>query len=570
MPEQQSPQALRPDRAPSVPLQALLDLTGATLLGSPNVNVTGIEQRSSAVRQGDLFAALPGANAHGARFTADAIARGAVAVYTDAAGADQIGDVDVPVLIVDAARAQLGELSAEIYGHPSDKLTIIGITGTSGKTTTSYLVEAGLQAAGLSTGLIGTIETRIGGRRVPSALTTPEAPQLHAMFAAMVEQGVDAVVMEVSSHALALGRVDGVRFAVGAFTNLSQDHLDFHADFEDYFAAKRLLFDANSPVAARTSVICVDDAWGKRLASDLAAQAQATTTAAELAAQAAAADLGSEPHTQATDADNQRTDRSAPITVSTTGDAASWHLIGDIKTAGGEQEFTARTPHDTELPVRLRLPGRYNVANALLAVATCAAAGVDPATAAPALATVDVPGRMQRVERGQDFLAVVDYAHKPAAVESVVATLRGHLTEAGSGRLAVIVGAGGDRDAAKRPLMGAAAAREADLVIVTDDNPRSEDPAAIRAAVAAGALALPTDHRAEIREIGDRADAIAAALAWARTGDVVLVAGKGHESGQEVNGVKQPFDDREVLARHLDSLLAQQSPATDSEDLTVS
>ncbi|MFJ2838887.1 UDP-N-acetylmuramoyl-L-alanyl-D-glutamate--2,6-diaminopimelate ligase [Nocardia sp. NPDC087230] len=534
MPAQSSPHALRPTTPPSTSLRALLDLTGATVATpvTTEVTVTGIEQRSNAVRPGDLFAALPGANAHGARFAADAIDRGAVAVYTDAAGAALIGEVAVPVLVRERPRAALGELSAEIYGHPSDRLRIIGITGTSGKTTTSYLVEAGLAAAGLSTGLIGTIETRIGGRRVPSALTTPEAPQLHAMFAAMVEQGVQAVVMEVSSHALALGRVDGVRFAVGAFTNLSQDHLDFHADFEDYFAAKRKLFDADSPVAARIAVICVDDEWGTRLAGDL----------------------------------------TAPVTVSTTGaisEGATWHVTGDVRATGGEQEFTAAGP-DGELSVRLRLPGRYNVANALLAVATCAAAGVDPAVAAPALATVDVPGRMQRVERGQDFLAVVDYAHKPAAVESVVATLRGHLAEAGQGRLAVVVGAGGDRDAAKRPLMGAAAARGADLLIVTDDNPRTEDPAAIRAAVVAGAHELPATDRGEIREIGDRAAAIAAAIAWARSGDVVLIAGKGHEAGQEIQGVKHPFDDREVVAAALETLQTRHSPQTDSEDLTVS
>ncbi|MFF2087611.1 UDP-N-acetylmuramoyl-L-alanyl-D-glutamate--2,6-diaminopimelate ligase [Nocardia sp. NPDC058176] len=530
MPAQSSPHALRPTTPPSMPLQALLDLTGATVVtaGSTQVVVTGIEQRSNAVLPGDLFAALPGAAAHGARYAADAIAAGAVAVFTDAAGAELIGEVAVPVLVRERPRAVLGELSAEIYGHPSDRLRIIGITGTAGKTTTSYLVEAGLVAAGLSTGLIGTIETRIGGQRVPSALTTPEAPQLHAMFAAMVEQGVQAVVMEVSSHALALGRVDGVRFAVGAFTNLSQDHLDFHADFEDYFGAKRKLFDADSPVAARTAVVCVDDEWGTRLAGDLA----------------------------------------APITVSTVG-AATWQVAGAVHTAGAEQEFTAAGP-DGELPVRLRLPGRYNVANALLAVATCAAAGVDPAVVAPALATVDVPGRMERVECGQDFLVLVDYAHKPAAIESVVATLRGHLAEAGHGRLAVVLGAGGDRDSGKRPLMGAAAVRGADLVIVTDDNPRTEEPAAIRAAVLAGAREVPATDRGEIREVGDRAFAIADALAWARTGDVVLIAGKGHEVGQEIQGVKYPFDDRAAVAAALEALRAGPTAQTDSEDLTVS
>ncbi|MEU2040555.1 UDP-N-acetylmuramoyl-L-alanyl-D-glutamate--2,6-diaminopimelate ligase [Nocardia niwae] len=489
------------------------------------VSVTGIEQRSNAVLPGDLFAALPGARAHGARFARDAVARGAVAVLTDAAGAELAGPLDVPVLVRENPRAVLGELSATIYGNPSERLRIVGITGTSGKTTTSYLVEAGLAAAGLSTALIGTIETRIGGRRVPSALTTPEAPQLHAMFALMVEQGVDAVVMEVSSHALTLGRVDGVRFAVGAFTNLSQDHLDFHADFEDYFAAKRKLFEPDSPVAARTAVVCVDDEWGRRLAAGLP----------------------------------------GPVTVSTTR-AAAWSVAGAVAAHGGEQDFTAAGPLG-EIPVRLRLPGHYNVANGLLAVAVCAAAGVDPSVAAPALATVDVPGRMQRVERGQDFLAIVDYAHKPAALESVIATLRGHLAADTAGRLAVVVGAGGDRDAAKRPLMGAVSARGADLLIITDDNPRTEDPAAIRAALRSGALEVPEAERGEVREIGDRAEAIAAAVAWARPGDVVLIAGKGHEAGQEIQGVKHPFDDRDVLAAALERRSPQGNHA---EDLTVS
>lgn len=269
---QPSPQVLRPAVALSTPVQAVAELTGARLnSGDPaGIEITGIEQRSNAVQPGDLFAGLAGAKAHGARFAADAVERGAVAVFTDAAGAELIGELDVPVLVHDDPRAVLGELSAAVYGHPSRRLQVIGITGTSGKTTTSYLVEAGLTAAGLSTALIGTIETRIARRvdpnpeetaagasaaveyrRVPSALTTPEAPQLHAMFALMVEQGVQAVVMEVSSHALALGRVDGVHFAVGAFTNLSQDHLDFHADFEDYFAAKRRLFVPDPGAPAR-------------------------------------------------------------------------------------------------------------------------------------------------------------------------------------------------------------------------------------------------------------------------------------------------------------------------------
>ncbi|WP_068033068.1 UDP-N-acetylmuramoyl-L-alanyl-D-glutamate--2,6-diaminopimelate ligase [Nocardia mexicana] len=528
MPVQPSPQALRPSAPPSTALRRVVELAGARPSRDDldDVVVTGIEQRSHAVQPGDLFAGLPGSQAHGARFAADAIERGAVAVLTDPAGAELIGSVAVPVLVRDDPRAVLGELSAVIYGDPSQRLQVIGITGTSGKTTTSYLIEAGLVAAGRQTALIGTIETRIGGQRVPSALTTPEAPQLHAMFALMVEQGVQDVVMEVSSHALALGRVDGVRFAVGAFTNLSQDHLDFHADFEDYFAAKRRLFEPDSPVAAQNCVICVDDAWGRRLAREIGGRTSVVTVA---------------------------------TTSSPTGeDEPDWTALGP-SADGGEQTFTAAGP-ETKVQVQLRLPGHYNIANGLLAVAVCAAAGVDAATAAAALAQVDVPGRMQRVDRGQDFLAVVDYAHKPAAVESVIATLREYVRGSG-GRLAVVVGAGGDRDAGKRPLMGATAARGADLLIITDDNPRSEEPAAIREAIRGGALGIAEAERGEVTEIGDRAAAVAAAVDWARPGDVVLVAGKGHETGQEIAGVKYPFDDREVLAEAL---------SRKTKDLTVS
>ncbi|MCM6773338.1 UDP-N-acetylmuramoyl-L-alanyl-D-glutamate--2,6-diaminopimelate ligase [Nocardia sp. CDC159] len=529
MPVQPSPQVLRPAVPPTTALRTLAERTGirpsAGEIG--DLAVTGIEQRSNAVQPGDLFAGLAGAHAHGARFARDAVERGAVAVLTDPAGAELIGEIDVPVLVHDEPRAVLGEISATIYGDPSERLRVIGITGTSGKTTTSYLIEAGLAAGGLSTALIGTIETRIGGQRVPSALTTPEAPQLHAMFALMVERGVQAVVMEVSSHALALGRVDGVRFAVGAFTNLSQDHLDFHADFEDYFAAKRRLFEPESPVAASTSVVCIDNPWGKRLVREIGGRTSVITAATK---------------------------------PSPTGEAEPDWSVGEVASLpGGGQEFTATGP-DAKVDVRLRLPGDYNVANGLLAVAVCAAAGVSAETAAAALAEVDVPGRMQRVDRGQDFLAVVDYAHKPEAVESVIATLRAHLKETG-GRLAVVVGAGGDRDSGKRPLMGAAAARGADLLIITDDNPRSEEPAAIRAAVRAGAEGIAEAERGEVTEIGDRAAAIAAAVDWAQSGDVVLVAGKGHETGQEIAGVKYPFDDREVLAEAL---------SRKTKDLTVS
>ncbi|CAM3024523.1 UDP-N-acetylmuramoyl-L-alanyl-D-glutamate--2,6-diaminopimelate ligase [Skermania piniformis] len=504
---------LRPTTPPITQLDKLAELAGGRLLAPSNVTVTGIEHRSTAVQPGDLFAALPGDRTHGVRFVADAIERGAVAVLTDPDGARQAGELSVPVLVHERPRDVLGEVSASIYGDPSQRLEVIGITGTSGKTTTAYLVEAGLLAAGRTVGLVGTIETKLRGDRVPSALTTPEAPQLHALFAAMLEQGVDTVVMEVSSHALALGRVAGVSFAVGAFTNLSQDHLDFHADFEDYFAAKARLFDPASPVRAARSIVVIDDAWGIRMA--------------ELAG-------------------------STVQTVSATGRAADWTATDVFTERSGSQSFEVVGPASAA-HAGVRLPGRYNVTNALLALAICAAVGVPPTVAARGIENVDVPGRVQKIDRGQDFLAVVDYAHKPDALEKVLGTLRQYV----DGRIAVVVGAGGDRDSAKRPMMGAVAARLADWLVITDDNPRTEDPALIRSAVRGGADA---EHgRAEVSEIGDRAVAIAEAVAWARAGDVVLVAGKGHETGQEIAGVKYPFDDREVLAAALDRRLAQWS-----------
>ncbi|MGB7363559.1 MAG: UDP-N-acetylmuramoyl-L-alanyl-D-glutamate--2,6-diaminopimelate ligase, partial [Rhodococcus sp. (in: high G+C Gram-positive bacteria)] len=431
-------------------------------------------------------------------------------------------------------RRVLGELSAAVYGSPSDKMTVIGITGTSGKTTTSYLVETALRAGGRTPGLIGTIETRIGNEPVPSALTTPEAPNLHAMFAAMYERGVDTVVMEVSSHALSLGRVDGTTFAVGAFTNLSQDHLDFHLTFDDYFASKARLFAANSSVRAARSVVCIDDEWGVRMA--------------EIAGGGA--------------------ERDEQVTISTCGDtSATWTVQSWQPGSDGTQTFdmvgTARAGDRRVVPGRLRIPGRYNVANAVLGAAICAEVGVDPADALAAMASIDVPGRMQRVECGQEFLAIVDYAHKPAALEAVLATLRAQT----DGRIAVVVGAGGDRDAQKRPIMGEAAAAAADLLIITDDNPRSEDATSIRSAIRRGADSVSEAGRAEVREISPRDDAIEAAVQWARRGDVVLVAGKGHEVGQEVAGTKHPFDDRIVLADAIGRLrsVTDEMPSTTAE-----
>lgn len=510
----------RPRRVDPVPLVELAERCGGTLTGSAGA-VTGVTLRAQAVRPGDLFAALSGTRTHGARFAADAVAAGAVAVLTDPAGRRLIEEagIDAALAILEHPdpRGVLGALSSRIYGDPSEGLSLIGITGTSGKTTTAYLVEAALREAGHTVGLIGTVETRIDGHRLPSSLTTPEAPDLQALLAAMREAGVDVVVMEVSSHALDLGRVDGTSFAVGAFTNLSRDHLDYHLTMEAYFEAKARLFAADSPVRARRAVICVDDDWGRRMA-DIAAAAPAASV----------------------------------VTVAGDGGVADW-VAGEPEVTGadGGQEVELIDPAGATHRLRLPLPGRYNVANALVAVAVADTFGQPAETTFAGIEKVGVPGRLERVAAGQKFLAVVDYAHKPAAVGAVLATLRGQT----AGRIAVVLGAGGDRDREKRELMGQAAAEGAELVIVTDDNPRSEPPETIRAAVRAGAEAVPADQRPDgaepVREVGDRAAAIAEAVAWAQPADVVLVAGKGHETGQEVDGVIHPFDDRQVLGAAL-------------------
>lgn len=500
-------------------LKALATLCDTTLAsGDGDTLITGITLTSSTVEPGDMFAGLPGLHVHGARFAADAVARGARAILTDSAGADIIAGAEGPIpalLVVDDVRAVLGTVSAAIYDHPSDTVPVIGITGTSGKTTTAYLIESAFRNAGHSVGMIGTTGSRINGTRVPSSLTTPEAPDLQRLFATMRDAGVHRIAMEVSSHSLLLGRVAGTRFRIGAFLNLSQDHLDFHPTMEDYFQAKARLFTRGSGACCDRAVICIDDEWGIRM-------------------RAIAAASGCE-----------------PITVSTTG-PADYTAGPSTVTNDGTQHCTITDPRGQQHVLTLPMPGRFNVANALvaLAIAECAGLTIDDALAG--IASVVVPGRLQRIDEGQDFLAVVDYAHKPAAVAAVIATLRSEI----KGRLAVVLGAGGDRDSSKRAIMGREAARGSDLLIVTDDNPRSEDPASIRAAVEAGALELPPGERGEVRTNGDRAAAIRAAVAWAQPGDAILVAGKGHETGQEVNGVVHHFDDREEVHAALRERLA--------------
>ncbi len=481
-------------------------------LGQPtartDVLVTGITLDSRSVQPGDLYAALPGFNVHGARFAAEAVGAGAVAVLTDPDGAARLTDLTVPVLVVDHPRESLGALAAAVYGDPSTALTMVGITGTNGKTTTAYLIESALRAHGLRTGLIGTVETRIGEERIPSVRTTPESTELHALLAVMREAGVGTCVMEVSSHALALHRVDGVVYDVALFTNLSQDHLDFHGSMEDYFAAKAQLF---TPARARRGVVCVDDEWGRRVAATAG----------------------------------------IPVTtLSTTGATADW-----VAHASGPEIVLRSSTEATELHLVSHLPGSFNVANTCLAALALLSLGFGPAEVDRVMATPpDVPGRMEVVDAGdRGPRCIVDFAHTPEAIDAALAALR----PSTSGRLVAVLGAGGDRDRGKRPEMGAAAARHADVVVVTDDNPRSEEPTAIRDAVRSGARQAVETGRATAALVvdgGSRADAINHAVADAVRAaredgriDTVVVLGKGHETGQEVGGVVHPFDDREAV-----------------------
>ena len=514
--------AIRPARQQPKPLSALGSLLGVRLAAVPSPTptlgssfspndlgcVTGVTLDSRVVAPGDLYVALPGTKVHGAAFCADAVAAGAVAVLTDPDGRARAAQTGVPVFVLADPRGKLGEVSCCVYGNPSSRLLLIGVTGTSGKTTSTYLLESGLRAAGHQTGLIGGVETRIGRDRLPSSLTTPEAPDLQALFAAMAERGVTAAAMEVSSHSLALGRVTGTGFDVAVFTNLSQDHLDFHADLEDYFRAKASLF--MPPVMG---VVNVDDKYGRRLAA------------------------------------------SAPVPVTTFSAAgagdADWRAA-DVRSGADGSTFRLIGPGGVEADVSVGLAGVFNVANAVGALVALVEAGIRLEDAVAGVAACPgVPGRLERVPApGLGLTAFVDYSHKPGAVEAVLRSLR-PVTQ---GNLIIVLGCGGDRDKAKRPMMGAAAASLADVAILTSDNPRSEDPLAILAAMLDGVLSVPQEERARVIVEPDRAAAIGHAVALASPGDVLVVAGKGHETGQYVAGTVLPFDDRLVTADALERL----------------
>ena len=539
--------AIRPASRPQRPLSALSTLLGVRLAAAgKSVRrselgfLSGLTLDSRSVEPGDLYVALPGTRVHGAAFCADAVAAGAVAVLTDPDGRARALATGVPVFVLADPRGRLGEIACWVYGDPSSRLRLIGVTGTSGKTTSTYLIESGLRASGQRSGLIGGVELRVGKERLASSLTTPEAPDLQGLFAVMVERGVTAAAMEVSSHSLALGRVGGTSFDVAVFTNLSQDHLDFHADLEDYFRVKASLFmppepsrgglpggsggvepprpgAGSSPLAStEIGVVNVDDKYGRRLA------------------------------------------KSAPVPVTTFSAAgagdADWRAA-DVRSGADGSTFRLIGPGGVEADVSVGLAGVFNVANALGALVALVEAGIRLEDAVAGVAAcAGVPGRLERVPApGLGVTAFVDYSHKPGAVEAVLRSLR-PVTQ---GNLIIVLGCGGDRDRAKRPMMGAAAASLADVAILTSDNPRSEDPLAILAAMLDGVLGVPVAERARVIIEPDRAAAIGQAVALASPGDVIVVAGKGHETGQYVDGSVLPFDDRQVTA----AALAARAPA---------
>ena len=467
-----------PDQQIAIPASAALD-----------VQCTGVTHDSRRVTSGTVFVALQGQKADGIEFAPQAIAAGAAAIVAGRPTA-------VPSIVVADARLALALLAAEFHGHPSRQMSVIGITGTNGKTTTAYLISAILNAAGMQSGLMGTVTYRIGDRDIQATRTTPEAPELQSMMRQMVDAGCRACVMEVSSHALALRRVDGIRFAAAVFTNLTRDHLDFHADMEDYFSAKRRLFEL------------------------LPADAPALINADDPRA-AALGETASQPITYG---------------INRPADVAPGPLSFSIDGLS----FAVRTPHGT-VRVRSKLVGKPNVYNILAAVGTTAALGVPPEAIERGLAGLSgVPGRFELASTpGDDITVIVDYAHTDDALRNLLETAR----PLAARKLITVFGAGGDRDRTKRPLMGMVAARLSDVVVITSDNPRSEDPARIIDEVRLGAEPEVRQRGAEVLAIADRREAIQQAITRAAEGDMVLIAGKGHEKYQEIAGKVHAFDD---------------------------
>lgn len=487
---------------PKIEPVALPELKEFGVLGEldSNVFITGVTLDSSQVHAGDLFVALGGDTTHGANFATAAIGKGASAILTDSAGKSILPDENrVPILILENLRPHLGEISAKIYGYPSKKLKVFGVTGTNGKTTTSWLLQRGLLAAGIPTALFGTAGIKIGEIEIASERTTPEAPQLQAMLALAVEQGLSAVVMEVSSIALAMNRVDGIWFESVGFTNLSQDHLDFHGAMDDYFKVKQLLFTKKySDFAA----ICLNNEWGQKLAAE------------------------------------------CEISKTTVGTVtyANW-ILHDISSALGHVDFGLLSPTKNNIEVKLEFAGAFNAFNAALAIAMTSRLSMQRDLFLQGLRSAHVPGRMEPILVPGKAFGVVDYAHTPAAIKAVIETLRAQT----DGKVVAVIGAGGNRDSSKRSLMGEAVSF-ADLIIVTDDNPRDEDPALIREAILSGIA-----DKAKVVEVADREEAIRYAVSNSTEADTIVILGKGHETYQETKGEQLAFSDSEVLKTALTS-----------------
>ena len=465
---------------------------GSDLVGDPETVVRSLAYRTSEARAGSLFFCVPGQRVDGHSFAEDAVRLGASALVVERAL-----PVDAPQMVVASVREAMGPISAQFFGHPSDRLTVIGVTGTNGTTTTTYLLESIFRAAGWKPGVVGTTGVRIEGRSLPFDRTTPEAPDLQRLFAQMSGQGVRAVAMEVSSHGLDQRRVDGTAFSCALFTNLSQDHLDYHAGMEDYFEAKARLFDGElSPLGAVNG----DDPYGRAI-------------------------VGRSP---------------IPITTFGLGEGPDARATGvEVSASGLGFDLDGQR-------VRSRLRGTFNVYNCLGAMVAARLVGIEDGVAAAGVEAMrEVPGRMEPVEEGQPFEVLVDYAHTPDSLENVLRAAR----ELSAGRVLVVFGCGGDRDRGKRPLMGEVATRLSDLTLITSDNPRSEDPEAIIAEIDPGARRGGGTYRTE----PDRRLAIREALSEAASGDVVVIAGKGHETGQEFADHTIPFDDRVVAAEEIRS-----------------
>jgi len=500
---------LRPARVEPVALKALVDAAGLDpqALEGDDVAVTGATVDSRDVRAGDLFGAFAGLVQHGALFAADAVAAGAVAILTDVQGRDLVraAGLTVPVVVASDTRMVMGEAAAAVYGHPSSRLAFVGITGTNGKTTTSYFLDNALAQVHEHRGVFGTVELRIGDEAIESPRTTVEAPVLHGFLARMLEEGVTAAVSEVSSHAAALDRIAGVDFAVAVFTNLQWDHLDFHKTMDRYLADKAKLF---APGRSRRGVICIDDEYAQRLAREALIPVETVSTRPG----------------------------------SPRGD---WNVEdAQVGLDGVGSQFMLVGPDGVRHAAQSPLPGLVNVSNAAVAIVAAHAAGIPLDAAIRGVATAhEVPGRMERViERSDvDPLAIVDYAHTPDALTLALQGVR-PITP---GKLILIFGSDGDRDQGKRPVMGEIAANLADIIVLTDENPRSEEPSAVRAAIRAGIEKVRPDLR-DVHEIEPRVAAVEYGLRLGGPGDTVIVTGKGHEPTQEIAGVFYRYNDRDA------------------------